>query len=773
MGTSIHLNELCLAQYGRALKDCSSAEVYALLRAKVKDMLQARQSRRQPNNIKRRLYYLCAEFLLGRTLRDHMINLGIYESVREQLYAAGQNPDLIEEQEREPSLGNGGLGRLAACFLDSIAALGLPGDGVGLLYRFGLFKQVFSELQQKERPDPWLDAGVLMEKTAFAVDVCCMGVSLRAQMYDVAIPGTGESTTTLHLFEPQSICEGDIATQDGIGFDMRDIARHLTLFLYPDDSSADGRRLRLCQQYFLSSCAAAWILKDCGERGWQCGEASLSDYAAVQINDTHPALILPVLIHALTKRGLTEDEAVRQVRECCAYTNHTVLSEALECWPMEEVQLVAPELTSLLQRMDAMVECWAQERGADAQPVRLIRDGRLSMAHLAVHFCAHVNGVAALHTTLLQNRVLPALYAWYPERFSNKTNGITHRRWLVGCNRPLTRWISRRIGEDFIADPSRLEALLAYENDPLALEELLHIKAQNKQRLCSYLARARDLLLLPEAVFDVQVKRLHEYKRQHLSALYLIDKLLQLRQGTKMPVPVVAIYGAKAAPSYEMAKDILHLLLCLQQLTRQDACCRGMLQVAVVENYNVEAAEYIMPAAEISEQISLASKEASGTGNMKMMMNGALTLGTEDGANIEILQRVGRDNMFLFGMSSREVVELEQSGAYRPRALYEQNERLRSAVDFIISAEMCEIGNSERLHRLHDALLQYDSYMSFADFDAYCRCRDGALLSYLDRTTWARKMLINIAHAGYFSADRTVLEYDRDIWHLQREGEET
>ncbi|MBQ8718546.1 MAG: glycogen/starch/alpha-glucan family phosphorylase [Clostridia bacterium] len=771
MNASIQLDAACKERYGRSLQECSDAEIYTLLHEQIKEMLLARRAESASPKGKRRLYYLCAEFLIGRTLRDHMISLGVYEGVREQLFAAGRDPDLIEQKESEPSLGNGGLGRLAACFLDSVAALGLPGDGVGLLYRFGLFKQVFSHLQQREIPDPWLDAGVIMEKAAFEAEVTCMGVPLRARMYDVAIPGPAGSTTMLHLFEPQSICEDAVKEQDGIGFDMKDIAHHLTLFLYPDDSRAEGRRLRLCQQYFLACCAAAWILQDCGTRGWRCGETPLSDYAAVQINDTHPALIIPVLIDALSRRGLSVADAIEQVRTCCAYTNHTVLSEALECWPMGEIQTVAPNLVPLLQQMDATVEAWARERGMSADGVRLIRDGRLSMANLAVHFSSHVNGVAALHTALLQKQVLPELYAWYPERFSNKTNGITHRRWLLGCNRPLSRWIRRHIGDAFEKDASQLAALSAYENDPMALEELLHIKAQNKQRLCAYLARTRGIVLMPEAVFDVQVKRLHEYKRQHLSALYLIDELLDLREGKALPVPMAAIYGAKAAPSYEMAKDILHLLLCLQQITRQDEYCRGMLQVAVVENYNVEAAEYIMPAADISEQISLASKEASGTGNMKMMMNGALTLGTEDGANIEIMQRVGRENMFLFGLGSREVVELEASQAYRPQKLYEQDARLARAVDFIVSEEMVACGDRTRLQRLHDALLQYDRFMSFADVDAYRRCRDGALQAYPDRMSWAKKMLINISRSGYFSSDRTVLEYNRDIWHLQREGE--
>lgn len=765
------LEQACKERYGVPLSDCDNQKIYALLIETVGRMIKKKPL--PPRRSGRRLYYLCAEFLLGRLLKDHMMALGIYERVREQLFAAGKSPDLIEGMEKEPSLGNGGLGRLAACFLDSIAALGLPGDGIGLLYQFGLFRQCFCDLQQCERPDDWLEGNAWLQKSDFSTTVHCMGEQLQARMYSLNILGEDTVGSTLYLFEPESIDPTCMAEQEEIRFDMGDIAHHLTLFLYPDDSTPQGKRLRLCQQYFLASCAAAFILADCRKRGWKAGETLLSEYAVIQINDTHPALIIPVLIRSLGAQGVSEEDAIRQVQACCAYTNHTVLSEALECWHLSDVEAVAPELMPLLRRLDETARKITAERGIDPEKCAVItQNGMLAMASLAIHFSKAINGVASLHTALLTERVLPDFYALYPERFTNKTNGITHRRWLLGCNRPLTRFLSRRIGIGFIRDATHLEKLEAYAEDAVALEELLQIKQQNKRHLCDYLSRTRAISLNINGVFDIQIKRLHEYKRQQLNALYLIDKILSLRNGESLPIPLVAIFGAKAAPSYEIAKDILHLLLCLDELSEQDDVCQGMLQVVVVENYDVSAAEYLVPAAEISEQISLASKEASGTGNMKMMMNGALTLGTADGANIEILQRVGEENMYLFGMSCAEVTALENSGRYDPQSYYAGNDRLRRAVDFIVSDELLAIGDRSRLQRLHDALRYHDRFMAFADFEAYCQCRDRALADYTDRQTWAKKMLINIARSGYFSSDRTILEYHRDIWHLEQDGKD-
>ncbi len=765
MSNGFSLDEACRSRYGTPLTHCSDAQIYTLLADVAAQGSEARRGEAAPWE-GRRLYYLCAEFLLGRLLSDRLRALGVYESIREQLYAAGKSPALVEEQEREPSLGNGGLGRLAACFLDSAAHLSLPVDGVGLLYHLGLFRQRFDNLQQRELPDPWLQTSVLFRRTDFSVTVRCAGQMLRAQMYDLDVISEGGSCNTLHLFDVESVEDRAVGERESIGFDMTDIARHLTLFLYPDDSTHQGRLLRLCQQYFLAVCAAALIVTECRERGWRAGKCSLGEYAVVQINDTHPALIIPALILRLREEGLSESEAIEEVQALCAYTNHTVMSEALERWSLADVEAVAPELMPLIARLDAIARARARTAGIAENSVALICDGQLAMAHMAVHFSSHVNGVAALHSALLKRAVLPSLAELYPERFSNKTNGITHRRWLLGCNRPLSRYLTRRIGENFVRDASHLEKLEAYLHDDTAKTELLQIKAGNKARLSDYLQRTQGVSLLCEGIFDVQVKRLHEYKRQHLNALYLIDKIDALRRGERMTYPLVAIFGAKAAPSYQMAKDILHLLLCLQALTAGDPACAGQLQIVVVENYNVSAAEYIMPAAEISEQISLASKEASGTGNMKMMMNGALTLGTADGANIEIMQRVGQENMYLFGMSGEEVVALERGGSYRPSAYYENDDHLRRAVDFLLSEELLALGDRERLTRLHDTLLQYDSFMSFADFASYRACRDRALTEYVDRSRWAEKMMLNISRSGYFSSDRTILEYNRDIWHL-------
>lgn len=771
MSQRICLDELCREKFGISLASCNNAQIYRVLCELVQRMSEEKREEQKEKageqpGANRRLYYLCAEFLLGRLLRDRMIHLGIDQTVCEQLEAAGKSPDFIEEEEKEPSLGNGGLGRLAACFLDSMAAVGLPGDGLGLLYHFGLFRQSFVHLKQCETPDPWLDRAIFFQKQAsFSMDFCCMGQSFRACMYDLDIIGQGNARNTLHLFDLESVTEQN-APRDHITFDMENLREHLTWFLYPDDSTDQGRRLRLCQQFFLSSCAGAWIWQDCQSRGWQVGAAPLHRYAAIQINDTHPALIIPILIQMLCRAGVSEDQACEDVRACCAYTNHTVMREALEQVDLRDLEAVAPELLPLIRRLDERVRKIAMQKGVEASRVALIVDQRLAMAHLAVHFSDHVNGVAALHTALLRSRLLADFYQLYPERFSNKTNGISPRRWLMGCNRPLTQWISSRIGDDFMRDASHLEQLEAYCHNDAAISSLHSIKSENKRRLDDYLYRTRGIRLNLDGVFDVQIKRLHEYKRQHLSALYLMDKLLSLRRGEQLPVPLVSIFAAKAASAYELAKDILHLLLCLQQVAQQDPICRQALQIVVVDNYNVEAAEYLVPAAEISEQISLASTEASGTGNMKMMMNGALTLGTRDGANIEILERVGEENMFLFGMRGDEALSWIEQGRYDPQSYYQSDEKLKAAVDFIISEEMLAIGDAVRLRRLHDELLHRDRYMSFADFSSYCACRDRAIGEYTDRKTWGQKMLINISRSGYFSSDRTVLEYNRDIWHL-------
>ena len=769
MNGTIQLDELCRIRYQRPLTACSDKEIYELLANEACRMSESVREEKRHHEDGKKLYYLCAEFLTGRLLSDRLIALGIYEQIREQLYAAGRSLAWIEVQEEEPSLGNGGLGRLAACFLDSLTHLGLSGDGVGLLYRYGLFRQHFEQLQQTERADPWLPCARLLRPTDFSCSVTCMGYHLQARMMDLDLLSPQGTVNTLHLFEPQSVARAQ-EVPTGPDFDMENIPEHLTWFLYPDDRTTAGKRLRLCQEYFLACCAAELILKEHEDRAGGDVKA-LAEAAVIQINDTHPAWIIPVLIQRLCERGVNVDDAIEQVQRCCAYTNHTVMSEALERWHISDIEAVAPELLPLLRRLDHIAGARARACGVEEEAVALICRGELSMARLAVHFSAHVNGVAALHTALLKTKVLPDLYRIYPDHFSNKTNGVSHRRWLIACNKPLTHWLYGRIGNGFVRDASQLSCLEAYVHDDAAKSELLQIKEKNKSRLREYLMRTRGIVLMENGVFDVQIKRLHEYKRQHLNALYLIDRLLSLREGEVLPVPLVAIFGAKAAPSYQMAKDIIHLILCLEKICREDTACQGQLQIVFVENYDVSTAEYLIPAAEISEQISLASKEASGTGNMKMMMNGALTLGTADGANIEILQRVGEENMYLFGMSGEQVSALEGSGGYSPRNYYEKDERLKRAVDFIICDDMLRLGNEERLRRLHGTLLGEDRYMSFADFASYRDCRDRALLDYRDRERWAEKMMINISRSGYFAADRTVAEYDRDIWHLAGQQE--
>ena len=763
----INLDALCRAQYGRACGACEDEEVYRVLLDLTQRMIHERRERSYAQRRgKKKLYYLCAEFLLGRMLRNHLINLGVYDTVCAQLQAAGKDLACIEELECEPSLGNGGLGRLAACFLDSIATLGLWGDGVGLCYHLGLFRQMFRDKKQTEQPNPWMGAAYPMHPTQHVHTVECMGHRLTARMYDMDVLGYGGHINRLHLFDLEGVDESIV--RDGISFDAQDITRNLTLFLYPDDSTADGRRLRLCQQYFLACNAAELILRESAERG--CRWYDLAEYAVIHINDTHPALILPVLARALMERGLSVEQALCVVRECCAYTNHTVLSEALEVWDLSWLEAVAPTLLPVLKEMDRVARTLAEQRGADVETCAIIdREQRVHMARLAVHFCFSINGVASLHSTLLREQVMPSLYAMYPERFGNKTNGITPRRWLLGCNSALCAWIRRRIGDAFLRDAEALRGLCAYADDEDSLMELLAIKQRSKDRLVDYLARTQGVSLSSDAVFDIQMKRLHEYKRQQLAALYLIDRLQAIRRGERLPVPVAAIFAAKVAPSYRLAKDIIHLLLCLQEVTQQDRCVGEQLRVVVVENYNVSAAEYLVPACDISEQISLASKEASGTGNMKLMMNGAITLGTLDGANIEIAELVGRENIYLFGATGKEVVALERSGSYDPGLYYETDARVRGALDFLLSDELMRIGDAGALRRLYDALRREDRYMTLMDFRSYCDCREMALAEYCDHRARARKMLLNIAHSGYFSSDRTVSEYNRDIWKLKGE----
>ena len=707
---------------------------------------------------KKKVYYISAEFLIGKLLSNNLINLGIYGEVKKILKDNGKDLCQIEELEPEPSLGNGGLGRLAACFLDSIATLGLAGDGIGLNYHLGLFKQVFENHLQKETPNPWIEDQSWLNRTDVTYPVEFGGLKVTARMYDIEVTGYHNRTNRLHLFDLDSV-DDSIAT-DGINFNKEDIEKNLTLFLYPDDSDEQGRLLRIYQQYFMVSSGAQLILDECVARG--CQLYDLPDYAVIQINDTHPTMVIPELIRLLTARGLDMDTAIDVVSRTCAYTNHTILAEALEKWPIAYLKKVVPQLVPIIEVLDDRVR-----RKFDDESTAIIdRNDTVHMAHIDIHYSFSVNGVAALHTEILKNSELHNFYRLYPEKFNNKTNGITFRRWLLHCNPLLTEFLDKTIGEGYKKDASELEKLLAYQSDETVLEKLLEIKQKNKEALSTYLKETQNLEISPDTIFDIQIKRLHEYKRQQLNALYIIDKYLEIKAGKIPAAPVTAIFGAKAAPAYVIAKDIIHLILCLQEIINNDPEVSPWLKVVMVENYNVTMAEKLIPACDISEQISLASKEASGTGNMKFMLNGAVTLGTEDGANVEIHECVGDDNIFIFGASSDEVISHYAKADYVARDYYEKNPAIKAAVDFMTGEEMLKIGCRENLERLQNELIGKDWFMTLLDFDSYKETKERALQAWTDRKAWAKKALVNIAKAGFFSSDRTIEEYNRDIWHL-------
>ena len=707
---------------------------------------------------KKKVYYISAEFLIGKLLSNNLINLGIYGEVKKILKDNGKDLCQIEELEPEPSLGNGGLGRLAACFLDSIATLGLAGDGIGLNYHLGLFKQVFENHLQKETPNPWIEDQSWLNRTDVTYPVEFGGLKVTARMYDIEVTGYHNRTNRLHLFDLDSV--DDSIAADGINFNKEDIEKNLTLFLYPDDSDEQGRLLRIYQQYFMVSSGAQLILDECVARG--CQLYDLPDYAVIQINDTHPTMVIPELIRLLTARGLDMDTAIDVVSRTCAYTNHTILAEALEKWPIAYLKKVVPQLVPIIEVLDDRVR-----RKFDDESTAIIdRNDTVHMAHIDIHYSFSVNGVAALHTEILKNSELHNFYRLYPEKFNNKTNGITFRRWLLHCNPLLTEFLDETIGEGYKKDASELEKLLAYQEDEKVLEKLLEIKQKNKEALSTYLKETQKLEISPDTIFDIQIKRLHEYKRQQLNALYIIDKYLEIKAGKIPAAPVTAIFGAKAAPAYVIAKDIIHLILCLQEIINNDPEVSPWLRVVMVENYNVTMAEKLIPACDISEQISLASKEASGTGNMKFMLNGAVTLGTEDGANVEIHECVGDDNIFVFGASSDEVISHYAKADYVARDYYEQNPSIKAAIDFITGEEMLKIGCRENLERLQNELIGKDWFMTLLDFDSYKETKERALQAWTDRKAWAKKALVNIAKAGFFSSDRTIEEYNRDIWHL-------
>ncbi len=739
---------------GKPVSQAENREIYSALLSLVQEIAAGRER----TDGKKKVYYISAEFLIGKLLSNNLINLGIYGEVKEILKNNGKDLCQIEEFEPEPSLGNGGLGRLAACFLDSIATLGLAGDGIGLNYHLGLFKQVFENHLQKETPNPWIEEQSWLNKTDVTYPVEFGGLKVTARMYDIEVTGYSNRTNRLHLFDLDSVDDSIVA--DGINFNKEDIEKNLTLFLYPDDSDEQGRLLRIYQQYFMVSSGAQLILDECTARG--CQLYDLPDYAVIQINDTHPTMVIPELIRLLTARGMDMDTAIDVVSRTCAYTNHTILAEALEKWPIAYLKKVVPQLVPIIEVLDDRVR-----RKFDDESTAIIdRNDTVHMAHIDIHYSFSVNGVAALHTEILKNSELHNFYRLYPEKFNNKTNGITFRRWLLHCNPLLTEFLDETIGEGYKKDASELEKLLAYQDDEKVLEKLLEIKQKNKEALSTYLKETQDLEISPDTIFDIQIKRLHEYKRQQLNALYIIDKYLEIKAGKIPAAPVTAIFGAKAAPAYVIAKDIIHLILCLQEIVNNDPEVNPWLKVVMVENYNVTMAEKLIPACDISEQISLASKEASGTGNMKFMLNGAVTLGTEDGANVEIHECVGDDNIFVFGASSDEVISHYAKADYVARDYYEKNPAIKAAVDFITGEEMLKVGCRENLERLQNELIGKDWFMTLLDFDSYKETKERALQAWTDRKAWAKKALVNIAKAGFFSSDRTIEEYNRDIWHL-------
>ena len=750
----MNIQETLQQKLGKEIAQASNEEIYGALLSMVQEMA----GEKERTDSKKKLYYISAEFLIGKLLSNNMINLGIFNEVKDVLAQNGKNIAEIEEVEPEPSLGNGGLGRLAACFLDSIATLGLAGDGVGLNYHLGLFKQEFKNNLQRETPNPWIEAKSWLKKTDVVYPISFKGLNVNARMYDIEVTGYNNKTNKLHLFDIDSVDETIV--EDGIAFNKEDIEKNLTLFLYPDDSDENGRLLRIYQQYFMVSAGAQLILDECTAKG--CNLHDLSDYAVIQINDTHPTMVIPELIRLLVERGLDMDEAIEVVSKTCAYTNHTILAEALEKWPVYYLKKVVPQLMPIIEVLDDKVR-----RKYEDESVSIIdRNDTVHMAHIDIHYGFSVNGVASLHTEILKETELNNFYKIYPEKFNNKTNGITFRRWLLHCNPALTELLDELIGEGYKKDAAELEKLLAFKDDDKVLDRLVEIKHANKEALCKYLEETQGVKVSPDTIFDIQIKRLHEYKRQQLNALYIIDKYLEIKAGKIPAAPVTAIFGAKAAPAYVIAKDIIHLILCLQEIINNDPEVSPYLKVVMVENYNVTKAEKLIPACDISEQISLASKEASGTGNMKFMLNGAVTLGTEDGANVEIHELVGNDNIFVFGASSDEVIEHYAKADYVARDFYEKNPAIKAAIDFITSEEVLKVGEKENLERLQHEIISKDWFMTLLDFDSYKEKKEEALRAYADQKTWAKKALVNIAKAGYFSSDRTIEEYNRDIWHL-------
>ena len=754
------MDTLKLRDYtGKALSECTILELYNAALALTQDACRNRGY----NSGKKKVYYISAEFLIGKLLSNNLINLGIYDDVKAELAEAGKDITELEEFEYEPSLGNGGLGRLAACFIDSLATLGLPADGVGLAYHCGLFKQSFEDRKQHTTPDYWRKWGMAnwMKRTDKHYKVQCGDLELLSTMYEIDVTGYGSKCGRLRLFDLDTVNEGLIGS--GIDFDKKKIEKNLTLFLYPDDSDEDGKLLRVYQEYFMVSNAAQLILDECVERGSNLHD--LADYAAIQINDTHPSLVIPELVRLLTEKGIEEKEAYQIVTDVCAYTNHTILAEALETWPKHFLKTVVPHLMPIIKRMNDAVKAKYEEPS-----VQIIDEyGNVHMAHMDIHYSHSVNGVARLHTDILKETELNNFYKLYPEKFNNKTNGITFRRWVIECNPELTELITEKIGEGWKTDARQLEQLIPYAEDETFLQCILNRKNTKKHKFSAWLEQYQGDKVDPESVYDVQIKRLHEYKRQQLNLLWAIDRYLHIKDGYRPRRPVTVFFGAKAAPAYVIAKDIIHAILAFSSIVNNDPEVSPYLKVVMLRNYNVSMAEKLIPASDISEQISLASKEASGTGNMKFMLNGAVTLGTMDGANVEIAELVGEDNIFTFGQSSEEVIEHYKNADYVAKNWYKKDKRLAAAVDFLVSEEMLEAGDRKLLKQLYDELLGKDWFMTFPDFESYCKTKDKALAAYEDRMGWAKKMAVNIAKAGYFSSDRTIDQYNNDIWHLEKD----
>lgn len=749
------LNQILENKYSKTLEKASTKEVYYALLELTKDMMSSLKK----NEGKKKLYYISAEFLIGKLLSNNLINLGIFDEVQELLEKNGHKLSEVEEFEPEPSLGNGGLGRLAACFLDSIANLGLNGDGIGLNYHEGLFLQKFEDNKQKELRNSWIEKESWLEETNIGFEVPFKDFSLKSKMYDISVPGYEKACNKLHLFDLVGVDESII--KEGISFDKTDIKSCLTLFLYPDDSDEAGHLLRIYQQYFMVSNAAQLIIKETLDRGGDLKK--LNEYVSIQINDTHPTMVIPELIRILTKDyGFDFDTACDLVSKTCAYTNHTILAEALEKWPLKYLEKVVPALVPIIEKLDKKV----RKLFKNEKLYIIDKDNRVHMAHIDIHFGYSVNGVAALHTDILKESELKDFYEVYPEKFNNKTNGITFRRWLVHCNHRLSAYLNELIGKDYLRDASKLEKLLEYKDNEAVIKKLEEIKKDAKLELKDFLKSTQNLDIDENSIFDIQIKRLHEYKRQQMNVLYAIYKYKEIKKGKLPKTPITMIFGAKAAPAYTIAKDIIHLILCLQELFENDEQVRPYLRIVMVENYNVSKASKLIPACDISEQISLASKEASGTGNMKFMLNGAVTLGTEDGANVEIHELVGDDNIYVFGKKSDEIIELYKEGSYSPAKLIKEDKLIKEITDFIIDKELIKIGDKVNLERLYKDMTTKDWFMALLDVKDYIETKEKAFEDFENKKEWGRKMLVNIAKAGYFSSDRTIAQYNEDIWKL-------